>query len=114
MEDVKVEDLLDDINTDAMTPAWVCFRHLPEDIALDAYAGLIVDGKRVFGERALLDGNFEVIVSGSARAPVRRARPRRAGREVVGHRARRSRTRSRRSTRATTSTSGSSWGTTPC
>ena len=24
-----------------MTPAWVCFRHRPEDIALDAYAGLI-------------------------------------------------------------------------
>jgi 3-isopropylmalate/(R)-2-methylmalate dehydratase large subunit len=64
MEDLKVADLLDDINTDAMTPAWVCFRHRPEDLALDAYAGLIVDGKRLFPTRALLDGNFEVIVSG--------------------------------------------------
>jgi 3-isopropylmalate/(R)-2-methylmalate dehydratase large subunit len=64
MEDLRVEDLLDDINTDAMTPAWVCLRHRPEDIAKDAYAGLIVDGKRLFPTRALLDGNFEVIVSG--------------------------------------------------
>ncbi len=29
MEDVSPEDLLDDINTDTMTPAWVCFRHRP-------------------------------------------------------------------------------------
>ena len=36
MEDVDPADLLDDINTDTMTPAWVCFRHKPEDIALDA------------------------------------------------------------------------------
>ena len=64
MADLKVEDLLDDINTDAMTPGWVCFSHLPADIAKNAYAGLIVDGKRLFIERALLDGNFEVIVSG--------------------------------------------------
>jgi 3-isopropylmalate/(R)-2-methylmalate dehydratase large subunit len=65
MADVKVEDLLDDINTDVMTPAWVCFRHKPEDIALDAYAGLLdAKGERVFKTRALLDGNFEVIVSG--------------------------------------------------
>jgi 3-isopropylmalate/(R)-2-methylmalate dehydratase large subunit len=64
MEDLKVEDLLDDINTDAMTPGWVCFSHLPADLAKNAYAGLIVDGKRLFAERALLDGNFEVIVSG--------------------------------------------------
>lgn len=61
---VKVEDLLDDVNTDAMTPAWVCFRHKPEDLALDAYAGLVVEGKRLFPTRALMDGNFEVIVSG--------------------------------------------------
>ena len=33
MEDISVEDLLDDINTDVMTPAWVCFDHLPEEIA---------------------------------------------------------------------------------
>ena len=64
MKDLKVEDLLDDINTDAMTPGWVCFSHLPADIAKNAYAGLIVDGKRLFGERALFDGGFEVIVSG--------------------------------------------------
>ena len=64
MEDLAVEDLLDDINTDAMTPAWVCFSHRPEDIARDAYAGLIVDGKRLFERDALRDGNFEVIVSG--------------------------------------------------
>lgn len=65
MKDVRPEDLLDDINTDVMTPAWVCFRHRPEDIALDAYAGLLdASGQRVFGTRALLDGNFEAIVSG--------------------------------------------------
>ncbi len=64
MEEVEVEDLLDDINTDAMTPAWVCFRHRPEDIARDAYAGLIVDGERLFPQDALKQGNFEVIVSG--------------------------------------------------
>jgi 3-isopropylmalate/(R)-2-methylmalate dehydratase large subunit len=63
--DVTAADLLDDINTDVMTPAWVCFRHKPADIALDAYAGLLdADGKRVFGTRALMDGGFEVIVSG--------------------------------------------------
>ncbi len=64
MKDVRVEDLLDDINTDAMTPAWVCFSHKPEDIARDAYAGLIVDGKRLFERDALRNGNFEIIVSG--------------------------------------------------
>jgi 3-isopropylmalate/(R)-2-methylmalate dehydratase large subunit len=65
MRDVDPADLLDDINTDVMTPAWVCFRHKPEDIALDAYAGLMdKDNQRVFGTRALLDGHFEVIVSG--------------------------------------------------
>ena len=65
MEDVDPADLLDDINTDVMTPAWVCFRHRPEDIALDAYAGLLdADGERVFGTRALLDGGYSVIVSG--------------------------------------------------
>ena len=65
MEDVDPADLLDDINTDTMTPAWVCFRHRPADIALDAYAGLLdADGQRVFGTRALMDGGFSVIVSG--------------------------------------------------
>jgi 3-isopropylmalate/(R)-2-methylmalate dehydratase large subunit len=64
MDDVSVEDLLDDINTDMMTPAWVCFHHRPEDIAREAYAGLIVDGERVFERDALKNGGFEVIVSG--------------------------------------------------
>jgi 3-isopropylmalate/(R)-2-methylmalate dehydratase large subunit len=64
MAELTVDDLLDDINTDAMTPAWVCFSYKPEDLALDAYAGLIVDGERLFPHRALVDGNFEVIVSG--------------------------------------------------
>jgi 3-isopropylmalate/(R)-2-methylmalate dehydratase large subunit len=65
MADVNPEDLLDDINTDVMTPAWVCFRHKPEDIATDAYAGLVDgEGQRVFETRALQDGGFSVIVSG--------------------------------------------------
>ncbi len=65
MQDVDPAELLDDINTDVMTPAWVCFRHRPEDIALDAYAGIVDErGERVFPTRALLDGNFQVIVSG--------------------------------------------------
>ncbi len=65
MQDVDPAELLDDINTDVMTPAWVCFRHRPEDIALDAYAGLVdAAGRRVFATRALLDGGFEAIVSG--------------------------------------------------
>jgi 3-isopropylmalate/(R)-2-methylmalate dehydratase large subunit len=65
MEEVDPAELLDDINTDVMTPAWVCFRHRPEDIALDAYAGLVdSNNERVFPTRALLDGNFQVIVSG--------------------------------------------------
>ena len=65
MAEVNPAELLDDINTDAMTPAWVCFRHKPEDIALDAYAGLMDPAnQRVFGTRALFDGGFEAIVSG--------------------------------------------------
>ena len=64
MEDLRVEDLLDDINTDVMTPAWVCFDHEPAMIAKNAYAGLMQNGLRVFNENALIDGNFEVIVSG--------------------------------------------------
>jgi 3-isopropylmalate/(R)-2-methylmalate dehydratase large subunit len=64
MEDVSVDDLLDDINTDVMTPAWVCFDYDPAEIARNAYAGLIVDGERVFPRDALRDGGFEVIVSG--------------------------------------------------
>ncbi len=65
MSEIDPKDLLDDINTDVMTPAWVCFRHRPEDIALDAYAGLLdPSGQRVFGTRALMDGKFQAIVSG--------------------------------------------------
>lgn len=64
MSDLSPEDLLDDINTDAMTPAWVCFDHEPSEIAKNAYAGLMQDGMRVFNENALIDGGFEVIVSG--------------------------------------------------
>ncbi|MCB1033959.1 MAG: aconitate hydratase, partial [Acidobacteria bacterium] len=64
LDDVGPEELLDDINTDVMTPAWVCFSHRPEDIAREAYAGLIVNGQRVFARDALKEGGFEVIVSG--------------------------------------------------
>jgi 3-isopropylmalate/(R)-2-methylmalate dehydratase large subunit len=64
MKDLRVEDLMDDINTDMMTPAWVCFDYKPEDIARNAYAGLVVNGERVVPTDALRNGNFEVIVSG--------------------------------------------------
>ncbi|WP_428261848.1 aconitase family protein [Haliangium sp.] len=64
MDDVAVEDLLDDINTDAMTPAWVCFDYDPKKIAANAYAGLAVDGVRLIEENALERGGFEVIVAG--------------------------------------------------
>ena len=33
MEDLSIDDLLDDINTDVMTPAWVCFDHDPAILA---------------------------------------------------------------------------------
>ena len=39
MDDLSVEDLLDDINTDVMTPAWVCFDHDPAEIAKNAMRG---------------------------------------------------------------------------
>src|SRR5215470_8925880 len=65
MADVRPEELLDDINTDAMTPAWVCFDHDPKEIAKNAYAGLVVGGQRLIPPNALHDGNFEVIVSGA-------------------------------------------------
>jgi len=64
MSEVDPKDLLDDINTDVMTPAWVCFDHEPEAIAENAYAGLLHRGERVFKANALKEGNFEVIVSG--------------------------------------------------
>ena len=44
MADLRIEDLLDDINTDVMTPAWVCFDHDPAVLAENAYAGLMHDG----------------------------------------------------------------------
>src|SRR5881394_249803 len=64
MKDLRVDDLMDDINTDMMAPAWACFDYKPEDIARNAYAGLVVGGERIFPIDALRDGNFEVIVSG--------------------------------------------------
>ena len=64
MADLSVADLLDDVNTDAMSPAWACFDWRPEDIAKNAYAGMTVDGERLFPEGSLIAGNFEVVVSG--------------------------------------------------
>ena len=64
MEDLSVDDLLDDINTDVMTPAWVCFEHQPSILSENAYAGLMHEGERVFQQGALKEGGFEVIVSG--------------------------------------------------
>jgi len=64
MDHVTVADLLDDVNTDVMAPAWACFDHDPVEIAKNAYAGLVIDGARLFSENALRDGYFEVIVSG--------------------------------------------------
>jgi len=65
MADLQPGDLLDDINTDAMTPAWVCFDHDPTEIAKNAYAGLIVAGQRVIPPDAIARGGFEVIVAGA-------------------------------------------------
>ncbi len=65
MSELSPDDLLDDINTDTMTPAWVCFDYHPEAIAKNAYAGLIVDGKRLIETGAIAAGGFEVIVSGA-------------------------------------------------
>jgi len=65
MNTVAPEDLLDDINTDAMTPAWVCFDFDPKDIARNAYAGLIINGERLIPPDALANGGFEVIVAGA-------------------------------------------------
>lgn len=64
MADLSPKDLLDDINTDIMTPAWVCFHHDPRKIAERAYAGLMHNGERVFIDGALINGNFQAIVSG--------------------------------------------------
>src|SRR5207244_4038455 len=56
MEGLRVEDLMDDINTDAMTPAWACFDYRPEDIARNAYAGITVNKERLFPEGSLMAG----------------------------------------------------------
>jgi 3-isopropylmalate/(R)-2-methylmalate dehydratase large subunit len=65
MAELAPDELLDNINTDAMTPAWVCFDFDPNDIAKNAYAGLVVAGQRLIPEGALAAGGFEVIVSGA-------------------------------------------------
>lgn len=65
LSDVAPEDLLDDINTDAMTPAWVCFDYDPAEIAKNAYAGLVIGGARLIPANALVDAGFEVIVAGA-------------------------------------------------
>ena len=65
MTDLQPGDLLDDINTDAMTPAWVCFDYDPAEIAKNAYAGLVVGGQRVIPPDAIARGGFEVIVAGA-------------------------------------------------
>ena len=65
MVDIDPADLLDNLNTDVITPAWVCFDYDPERIAENAYAGLLdPEGKRVFEKNALGRGNFVAIVSG--------------------------------------------------
>ncbi len=65
LRDIAPDALLDDINTDAMTPAWVCFDHDPAEIAKNAYAGLVIGGQRLIPPNALRDGGFEVIVAGA-------------------------------------------------
>ena len=65
MAELAPDDLLDDINTDAMTPAWVCFDYDPADIARNAYAGLVIGGTRLIPANALVDAGFEVIVAGA-------------------------------------------------
>src|SRR5258708_38258758 len=64
MEDLRVSDLMDDINTDAMTPAWACFDYRPDDIARNAYAGITVNKERLFPEGSLMAGGFQVSGSG--------------------------------------------------
>src|SRR5262249_24265897 len=64
MRALSAADLLDDVNTDAMTPPWACFDYKPEDIARNAYAGITVAGERLVPADSLRNGNFEVIVSG--------------------------------------------------
>lgn len=106
MGDVAPEDLLDDINTDAMTPAWVCFDYDPADIAKNAYAGLVIGGTRLIPANALVEAGFEVIVAGAQKG-VGSSRETAAQCEVFSGSKLAIASRSRRSTRATTSTSAS-------
>nr|HEX4318191.1 aconitase family protein [Kofleriaceae bacterium] len=80
-DDVTVEDLLDDVNTDTMTPAWVCFDYDPKEIAKNAYAGLVVAGQRVIPPGAMT--GFEAIVSGAQKG-VGSSREHAAQAEVFG------------------------------
>jgi len=61
MNDVKAEDLLDDINTDAMTPAWVCFDFDPKDIAKNA---CVVARRDIPGKEGK---QFDIPLDGAAR-----------------------------------------------
>src|SRR5687768_7553008 len=65
MSELSPDELLDNINTDAMTPAWVCFDYDPQEIAKNAYAGLVVSGERLIPPSSIADGGFEVIVAGA-------------------------------------------------
>jgi 3-isopropylmalate/(R)-2-methylmalate dehydratase large subunit len=65
MSELSPDELLDDINTDAMAPAWACFDFDPRDLAKNAYAGLVIGGERLIPEGALATGGFEVIVAGA-------------------------------------------------
>jgi 3-isopropylmalate/(R)-2-methylmalate dehydratase large subunit len=65
MSEVSADELLDNINTDAMTPAWVCFDYDPRQIAKNAYAGLLTGAERVIPPDAIAQGGFEVIVAGA-------------------------------------------------
>jgi 3-isopropylmalate/(R)-2-methylmalate dehydratase large subunit len=63
--DMQVGDLMDDINTDAIAPAWVCFRHRPEDIAKDSYAGMVDEqGRRLFRSNVIQERGFVGIAAG--------------------------------------------------
>ena len=61
MKDLKVDDLMDDINTDAMAPAWACFDYRPDAQARSAYAGITINGERLFWDGALIEGNFHAL-----------------------------------------------------
>ena len=77
LDDVQPADLLDDINTDVMTPAWVCFDYKPEELAKNAYAGLVEQGERVVQRAGALRRRRSRSSSpASARAWARRAKRR--------------------------------------